>query len=66
MKSGFQPEAILLVRAATFLQRLFIDWNRSSVANITNETYLLFDKTAKSLKVARGLKKTATLNSSLK
>src|SRR5712664_509687 len=26
MKSGFSPEAILLVRAATFLQRLFIGW----------------------------------------
>jgi hypothetical protein len=31
MKSGFSPEAILLVRAATFLQRLFIGWNRDGI-----------------------------------
>jgi hypothetical protein len=27
MKSGFYPEATVLMRAATFLQRLFISWN---------------------------------------
>jgi hypothetical protein len=31
MKCGFQPEAILLGRAATFLQHLFIGWNRYNV-----------------------------------
>jgi hypothetical protein len=36
IKSGPQPEAILLTGDATFLQRLLIGWNRSSVAAMTD------------------------------